>query len=378
MASSPDSPSIAELTADPHAAWAALRSPSGVAWVEALGGWVVTGHARAIEVMRDASTFTVDDPRFTTSQVIGRSMLSADGADHDRFRQPFVGPFSLPSTRERFTDFVDTEVDRLVSALLPQGQAEFRTTLAAPLAVACMAQALGLQGVAVADLLGWYEGIVAAVSGITAGAAVSASGRAAYACLAEAIEATIEQSITASATQLTMEETLSNTAVLLFGGIETTEAMVANVVHHLLSTPHMLALVRTHPELIDAVIDESLRMEPAAAEVDRYVTRDVAVGDISMRAGDLVVVSLAAANRDPEVFNHPDTFNPTRANVRRHLAFAQGPHTCLGSHLARMETRSALTAVLAIPGLHWDEVRSTAPVGLVFRKPSAIWGTWPV
>ena len=378
MASSPDSPTIAELTADPHAAWVALRSPGGVAWVEALGGWVVTGHTLAIEVMRDAATFTVDDPRFTTSQVIGRSMLSADGPDHDRFRQPFVAPFSLPGTRERFTDFVDTEVDQLISALLPDGEAEFRTTLAAPLAVACMAQAAGLQGVAVADLLGWYEGIVRAVSDITAGAPLSASGRAAYAGLAGAIEQTIERAGIAPAPQLTLDETLSNTAVLLFGGIETTEGMVANVLYHLLSIPDLLATVRAHPELIDAVIDESLRMEPAAAEVDRYVTRDVVVGDVSMRAGDLVVVSLAAANRDPDVFDHPDTFDPTRANVRRHLAFAQGPHTCLGSHLARMETRSALSAVLAIPGLHWDDVRSTPPVGLVFRKPSAIWGTWPV
>ena len=374
MASSTDSPSIAELTADPHAAWAALRNPGGVVWVEALGGWVVTGHTRAIEVMRDAATFTVDDPRFTTSQVIGRSMLSADGPDHDRFRQPFVAPFSLPSTRERFTDFVDAEVDRTISALLPDGEAEFRTSLAAPLAVACMAQALGLQSVAVADLLGWYGGIVAAVSEITAGAALSASGRAAYVSLAGAIEMVIN----GAGPQLTLDETLSNTAVTLFGGIETTEGMVANVLYHLLSIPDLLAMVRSHPELIDAVIDESLRMEPAAAEVDRYVTRDVVVGDVSMRAGDLVVVSLAAANRDPEMFDRPDTFNPTRANVRRHLAFAQGPHTCLGSHLARMETRSALTAVLAIPGLHWDAARSTPPIGLVFRKPGAIWGTWPV
>ena len=374
MASSTDSPTIAELTADPHAAWLALRSPGGVAWVEALGGWVVTGHTLAIEVMRDAATFTVDDPRFTTSQVIGRSMLSADGPDHDRFRQPFVAPFSLPATRERFTDLVDAEVDQLISALLPYGEAEFRTALAAPLAVACMAQALGLQDVAVADLLGWYEGIVGAVSDITAGAPLSASGRSAYAGLAGAIE----QASNAPAPQLTLDETLSNTAVLLFGGIETTEGMVANVLYHLLSIPDLLAMVRAHPELIDAVIDESLRMEPAAAEVDRYVTRNVVVGDVSMRAGDLVVVSLAAANRDPDVFDHPHTFNPTRANARRHLAFAQGPHTCLGSHLARMETRSALTAVLGLPGLRWDDVRSSPPVGLVFRKPGAIWGVWPV
>ena len=378
-------PTIAELSADPHPSLAALRRSGPICWVSALGGWVVTGHALAVTVMRDAETFTVDDPRFTTSQVIGRSMLSADGADHSRHRQPFVSPFSLASTRERFGEVVDATVRELVDAIRPTGAAELRRSVAAPLAVASMAAALGLASVPVDDLLGWYAAIVAAVSDVTAGAAVPESGRLAYAGLAAAIEAvmlgggsSLLADVASRAGVLSVDETLSNAAVLLFGGIETTEAMIANVVHHLLSTPTALDAVRADPEVVDAVIEESLRMEPAAAEVDRYATRPVTLGGVDIDAGDLVVVSLAGANRDPAVFDDPDRFDPGRANLRRHLAFAQGPHTCLGIHLARLEARAAVTALLGLPGLRHDAARSTPPEGLVFRKPAAVWGTWTI
>ena len=70
--------------------------------------------------------------------------------------------------------------------------------------------------------------------------------------------------------------------------------------------------------------------------------------------------------------------DPGRANLRRHLAFAQGPHTCLGIHLARLEARAAVTALLKLPGLRHDAARSTPPEGLVFRKPAAVWGTWTI
>jgi cytochrome P450 len=164
--------------------------------------------------------------------------------------------------------------------------------------------------------------------------------------------------------------------VLLFGGIETTEGMIANLLLHLLSDPALPAAVRDDPVLLDAAIEESLRLEPAAATVDRYATCDVTIGGVGIRRGDLVVVSLAAANRDPAVFADPDRFDPHRSGLRKQLAFAQGPHVCVGLHLARLQTRCAALNVLALPELTLDAGRSTAPTGLVFRKPSAVWARW--
>ena len=130
---------------------------------------------------------------------------------------------------------------------------------------------------------------------------------------------------------LTTAEVVSDAAVVMFGGIDTTDGMIANAVLHLLSDPGQLELVRVDPRLVAAAIEESLRLEPAAALVDRYATRDVIIGEARVRAGDRVSVSLAAANRDPEVFRDPDRFDIFRANAGRHLAFAYGPHFCIGA-----------------------------------------------
>ena len=88
-------------------------------------------------------------------------------------------------------------------------------------------------------------------------------------------------------------------------------------------------------------------------------------------------ISITAANRDPAVFEAPDEFDPGRPNLRRHLAFAQGPHVCVGVHLARLEARASLRALLAgLPGLRADPQRPAEVRGLVFRKPVALHARW--
>ena len=131
--------------------------------------------------------------------------------------------------------------------------------------------------------------------------------------------------------------------------------------------------------LIAGAIDESLRLEPAAAVVDRFATTAVTLGEAQIRAGDLVVVSLAGANRDPAVFPEPDWFDIRRANARQNLGFALGPHFCVGAQLARTETEAAIGALLEhLPGLRLDPDRPAHPRGLVFRKPAELHVTWEV
>ena len=349
-----------------------------------MGGWIVLGHHAAMAVMRDAKTFTVDDERFSTSRVVGASMLSTDGAEHGRHRQPFLPPFTPRAARSYFASFVERESNSLVARVEAAGGAELRTAIAAPLATASMQLAVGLEAIPVDELLGWYGAIVEAVAEITAGSAPPAYGREAYLGLSSAVEAAIAADgadtflgqVVAGAGALTTPEMLSNAAVLMFGGIETTEGMIANLLLHLLGNASALAEIRADPSLLDAAVEESLRLEPAAAVVDRYATADVELGGAAIHAGDLVVVSLAGANRDPEVFPDPDVFDLHRPNVRRQLAFAQGPHTCIGLHLARLEARYAVTALLRLPALALDVGRSTPPTGLVFRKPDSVWATW--
>jgi cytochrome P450 len=153
--------------------------------------------------------------------------------------------------------------------------------------------------------------------------------------------------------------------------------MIANAILALLEHPDQLALARAHRPLLDAAIDESLRLEPAAAVIDRYAMGDLDLGGAQIARGDLVRVSITAANRDPAVFSEPDRFDPARERGRRHLAFAHGPHVCVGVHLARLEARAALEQLLSgLPGLRLDPESPSEVRGLVFRKPPTLNVVW--
>ena len=379
--------SLAELAADPHPLLARLRERAPVCWVSALGGWLVTGYSAAVEVLGDPAAFTVDDPRFTTARVTGPSMLSVDGTGHARTNGARCRAYRPAELTERFAGFTRAEAARLSEAIRPAGQAELRTAVAGPLAAAVMAEALGLGSVGVppATVLSWYRDIVAAVAALpaaTPGPPVRVDSFAALAAsLREAIVAgrTPLLAGAAGSGQLTADEVISNAAVQLFGGIETTEGMICNAVLHLLGDPGQRDLVRADPALLAAAVEESLRLEPAAAEVDRYATRDVSIGGARIGKGDPVTVSLSGANRDPSVFAEPDRFHIRRPNSARHLAFARGPHFCLGAHLARMETTAAVAALLdLLPELRLDPGRPSAPRGLVFRKPPTLHVRWDI
>jgi cytochrome P450 len=337
----------------------------------------VTRRDLALEVMRDAEAFTVQDPRFTTAQVVGPSMLSLDGSEHARHRRPFVAPFRLGAVRSRLAGAVREEVTRLIGELAPAGEAELRRGFAGPLATAVVTRALGLEHAAVTAVLGWYDAIVGAVTDLTAGRPAPPAAREAVAALGEAVR----RSPDAIADGLDDQELTSNAAVLLFGGIETTEGMIANAVAHLLADPDALALVRGDlgPDStgLPGAIEESLRLEPAAAVIDRYATAALTLGGAEIAAGDLVRISITAANRDPAAFEDPDRFDPRRPNAGRHLAFAAGPHVCVGMHLARLETHVALAALLdRLPGLRLRDGRPPPVRGLVFRKPPAVDVVW--
>lgn len=375
---------VADLEDDPHPRLAELRAAEPVSWVPALAGWLVTRHDLALQAMRDAATFTVDDPRFSTAQVVGPSMLSLDGDQHERHRRPFVAPFRPLSVRQRFVAVLTADADRLIDAWAADGHTELRRSFAGPLAAVTIARSLGLDPDEVPDLLRWYEAIVASVTGITGGYSPSPQGAEAFVRLGERLERVTTGSDplsvlrdAAAGSSLGTEEIVSNAAVLLFGGIETTEGMILNAVMHLLENGEWAHRAAAEPGLQELCLEESLRLEPAAAMVDRYATADTALGPARISAGDLLHISISGANRDPAVFADPDRFDPERSNARRHLTFAHGPHVCLGVHLARLEGVVALSSLLRrLPGLALDQDRPVAARGLVFRKPPELHVRW--
>ena len=384
------------LTGDASHLFAAVRRTEPVSWAPLLDSWIVTGYDEAVAVMRDAERFTVDDPRFTSAAVLGRSMLSLDGPEHRAHRTPFLEPFGRGTVRGDYQGDLDVDARRLVAAMRVRGEAELRTELAGPLATNTITRVLGL-GADPATVLEWYRHISDGVVQLADHGRVSDTSQAAasdlLSLLVEAMQTTTRVdepsrlAAIAATSDLAPDALAPSAAIVLFGAIETSEAMTANLLWHLLTSNDALASISADRTLIARAIDESLRLEPAAALVERFATSDVAVpvaptdgppSSVPIRKGDPVIVSLNAANRDPRRFVDPDRFDIHRANAHRHLAFAQGPHACLGAHLARAETTAALTAVLdALPGISLDTSRSTPPDGRVFRKPPSVTATWP-
>jgi cytochrome P450 len=263
------------LAGRPYDVLARLRADEPVAWLPVLGGWLVTRRDLCIEVMRDADRFTVDDPRFSTAQVVGPSMLSLDGTEHRRHRDPFATAFHKPEVAARFTARVQDAARSLVASLGPRGSAEIRRDLAGPLAVEVVATALDLVDTEPAAVLGWYDEIVAAVDRVSVGGEIGPRAEAAVRTLERHVSSTIGHGsgVLAEATEtLRPAEIASNAAVMMFGGIETGEGMTTNLFWHLLTDPGQLTALRADRTLGPNAVDESLRLEPAAARVDRYAT----------------------------------------------------------------------------------------------------------
>jgi cytochrome P450 len=279
---------------------------------------------------------------------------------------------------------VRADCSRLLDGLAGAGRAELRRELAGPLAVAAVARVLGLRDVNAATVLGWYSTIVGAVSAITAGEPVDPAAGCAVAELAAAVGVSIgaeHHSLLAGAVrpagELTEAEAVSNAAVLMFGGIDTTEAMIANLLWLLLSDRTRWQAVLADRGLVPVAVEESLRLEPAAAVVDRYSTTAVELAGARIGERELVRVSITGANRDPTVFADPNSFRLDRPKLACQLAFARGPHFCLGMELARVQATAVLEQLLdRLPGARLDPTDQPGPRGLVFRKPAEVWVRW--
>jgi len=384
---------IDQLTGDLHPTLKRLRTTEPISWLPAIGGWLVTDYRTAVEILRDPVRFTVDDERFTTGRVVGPSMLSTDGDEHQAHRRPFESMFRRAPVVE-FTDAIRRTARQLVTGFEPDGGAELRTAYAAPLATSVIASFLGFHdgsrsAAAEAEvdqrLLSAYRTIVDTVVGLGTGTSQPGDAAGAMADLGELVDRAVRHggpmAELADRDDVSSDRLRSNIAVILFGAIETCEGMTANAITHVLADGAAVRRFRTGTVKVDRVVNESLRLEPAAAVVDRYATAEIEfagpAGPVPIAVGDLVEVSLAGANRDPSVFVDPDRFDPDRAKVGQHLAFARGPHVCLGLHLAKLQTSIALDVLLEeLPTIQLDDARSTPPRGHIFRKPERVTARW--
>jgi cytochrome P450 len=149
-----------------------------------------------------------------------------------------------------------------------------------------------------------------------------------------------------SGDQLTEDEIIATCDLLLIAGHETTVNLIANAVLAMLRHPQQWRALGGDAGRVSRVIEETMRYDPPVQLVSRIAGDDMTIGDVHVPKGDSVLLLLAAAHRDPAVFERADEFDPDRGGIR-HLGFGKGSHFCLGAPLARLEATVALSAVTA-------------------------------
>ncbi|MFF0456596.1 cytochrome P450 [Nocardia africana] len=365
-------PLDASFMADPHSLYDRLR-PLGpahrVRLRSGLPAWLVTDHAHARALLGDARLSK--DHRRTQARLEqagaagarGRSVLVAhmhnsDPPEHTRLRRLVGKAFTLrrvQSWRPRIEEITAALLDDLAT----RTEADLVASFAMPLPVAVICELLGVPFADRDHFLAWIDALMSGPNTV-----VADSGGGDQISVVEAIENYLTELIAAKrrtagddllstlvhlvddGDQLTESELLAMSFLLLVAGHETTVNLIANGILALLSEPGRAVAVNSDPTLVPAVVEEVLRYQgPVNLATARLTVAPVRVGAVEIPAGEFVLISLAAANRDPGRFDRAAQFLPRRGE-NGHLAFGHGIHFCLGAPLARLEAEIAYTGLL--------------------------------
>ena len=371
------------LSRDPYLVLKALQEHEPVSWVPEAQAWFVTRRADCLSILLDSATFSVASSASLLEDTLGQTMLSTDGVRQRQLRQPFNGPFAPKEVQAPMAAYVHDLIDGFAA----RGQIDLKSAFADPLALWTVMTVPGLPIHDFPTVRGWFTDIAHALGNFARDPEVRERGQAAAAAFGTYAAAHLERlrrepdgsvlAAVASSEELSDEEILSAARVIVFGGLETTAAMLTNTLWALLSHPAQHEAVRANPTLLPQAIEEALRWEPPVQSCTRFVTQPVHVQGVALSPGEMVQCMVGAANRDPQHFADPDVFDLGRANARDHLSFAIGKHFCLGAALARLEGEIGLRLLLErLPGLRLDTAHPSSPRGHEFRSPPTLHVRW--
>ena len=280
------------------------------------------------------------------------SILTLDDPDHSRIRHPLAQ--ALYARVARFRPQVEQLVDDTLDALEGETEFDLMDRYCVPIPIDAIARILGVDKSRLAEFRTWSEGVIQGLNPFRNAAqtaimeAAAENLRACFTALMAARRADPRDDLISDMVKLQAEgadlddgELRLNLEALLVGGNLTTTDLIGNAVRNLLLNPGELAKLRADPGIINAVVEESLRFEPPIDITGRIASSEIEIGGCPVNAGKSLMVSLRAANRDPEVFADPHRFDVTRKH-RPHVAFGGGAHICIGAPLARLEAAVAL------------------------------------
>ncbi|MEV0358623.1 cytochrome P450 [Nocardia sp. NPDC050697] len=362
---------ILELTddfyQDPHATYRALRARGPLHRIRSNGvlGWLVVDHEVAKQALTEPTiSKRVGSPEgqavlakngaaelFNTA--ISDNMLFADPPQHTRLRRLVAKAFSGPAIRDlqpRITAIADTLLDDIGARTTVDLMDSYAFQL--PTAVIC--EVLGVPDSDKEEFRAWTAVVVSDSATIEERTAAGISYLTYLSKLiaertADPRDDILSQLIIAKDhdDRLDEHELIAMLLLLLIAGHETTVNLIGNSVLELLRDPATAERLRTHPDAIPAYLEEILRCHGSLhVATARYTTAPITLGGTDIDAGEFILISLAAANRDPARFTDPDRIDLERPESR-HIAFGHGIHHCLGATLARVEATTAISRLLA-------------------------------
>jgi cytochrome P450 len=379
-------PALAELAdpavlPDPYPVLAGLREASP--FTEADGALVVVGrHADCSRILRDPRASSERNRSLLAPPDMqaqrAPSFLSLDPPDHTRLRR-LVSKAFAPRIIAALAPRIRERCDDLLTAAGAEGrqQLEVVSQLAYPLPVRIISELLGVPAGDHARFAGWSARLARSlqpqfVAADRAPAAAAQQARLEFADYfreliaarrARPADDLLSELIRAEddGHYLSEQELIATCVLLLVAGHETTVGLISNAILALLRHPDQLAALRADPELAAGAVEETLRYDAPVQLTGRVARGGMHVGQVSAPDGAVLLLLLAAAGRDPEAFPDPDRFDVRRA-AGSHLAFAAGPHFCLGAPLARLEATIALQAFATrVAGPELD------PAGLAYK-----------
>jgi cytochrome P450 len=343
-------------------------------------GWIAYRYDDCSRILRDAKTFTSTAYDATIGMVMGHMILGMDDPEHRTNRNLVAHAFRERSLARWEPEFIGPIIDELIDRFAADGQADLVRQLTFEFPVRVIARLLGLPEEDFPQFQRWSVELIGLVADIDRGLAASESLRDYFAGVvaerrARPAEDVISDLVAAEVDgeRLTDEAIYAFLRLLLPAGAETTYRSSGNLLYLLLTHPDQLDAVRNDRSLLPQAIEEGLRDEPPLLTINRTTTVEVELGGVTIGPGESISPHIGSANHDETRWDDPERFDIFRPPLP-HIAFAHGPHMCLGMHLARLETRALLNRVLdRLPDLALDPGDADPHIrGDVFRSPTAL------
>jgi len=365
---------------DPYPFFAALRQSQPVFQTKFMnrGGYVVTKYDDCFAVLKDSDLYS-SRSNAEVGKFFGRTIIELDGKEHTRHRA-LVQQVFVPKGMDALVAVLQSLLEELLEGIVRDRQVDLVARFTEPFPVQVIAHILGIPRRDYQQFARWAVDLIGFARDPVAGRE-AANGIRDYllpiirARRVEPRDDVLSRLVAGKVdgVGLSDDEVVSFCRLLLPAGAETTFRLIGNMLFALLIERDRFERVRADRTVVPWAVEETLRWETSVLMTSRETTRPTEIRGVPIGANELVSVVVASGNRDEDHYDHPDVYDLDR-RVDDHLAFAFGRHHCLGHHLAKLEARTAMNAVLdRMPNLRLDPAAPPPTItGLAFRSPKLL------